>query len=597
MALILAEHLTALEKGLITQIQYNITARRLEAPKQATYSYLQKEYHISRPEALERCFIHTALIEKWEPQTNGGAPTYLSPYDTYRFLEDVRLRANEADCITVHDALELALSLKRERVNKAQNLLNGMNCEQLSLNLRKIESPNRDWLRNTLKKHGIKVCTPQQLEIYRRKFCTVGSISSFYMFYQLLFQRDPRLIFNMDETQLNSSRKFKVLVPKRELPLITCDEKIPHITAAITIGAGGAIFKPLIIFKQMKCKNSVAEFESSCNLASSRNGWMTKSLFRYFAILFVAELSHYRLILPEGIRDEPILLILDGHTSRYDFLALLILFAFNVDVLILPPHSTHVTQPFDVSIASPLKTCFKRQLLALLPQLLELDSSLRQKASTLRKIVLESFTLALSKSSNLSNIKSGFEKTGIVPYSVMKPLSSQYVFEYNQFDINRIQDDNKRIDDARGIGTRMLTSEKALNYLCQLEKNRDIVDDDFAFNLESILEELYSAPVEDGRALSQVESLLIEENNALIRRINFPAPPEIHQKVKCIMEPRIKRSKLCPNDAENKRTYKQKLIYKHKFGELTNNCPRDFEQYDVSHLTRTEFYEYINYFN
>jgi hypothetical protein len=30
-----------------------------------------------------------------------------------------------------------------------------------------------------------------------------------------------------------------------------------------------------------------------------------------------------------------------------------------IDVLILPPHSTHIMQPFDVSLASPLKVGFK----------------------------------------------------------------------------------------------------------------------------------------------------------------------------------------------------------------------------------------------
>jgi hypothetical protein len=575
---ILSEHLSALDKGYITLMQYNIITARVQAPVGATYLYLQTKYKISRPEKLKNCLLRTALMEKWELKNTGGARRYLSPYDTYRFLEDVKRRAMEADCITVHDALELALSLKRERIAKARGLLQAMTYDLLCSKLKKIESPNRDWILNTIKNHGIKVCTPQQLEIYRRQFCTFSSISRFYLLYEMVFQRDSRLIFNMDETQLNSSRKFKVLVPKGQLPLIVCDEKIPHITAAITIGANGAVFKPLIVFKHMKHKNSLAEFESYFNIASSRNGWMTKTLFRYYAILFVAELSHYRLTLPDGLHEEPVLLIVDGHKSRYDFLALLILFAFNVDVIILPPHSTHITQPFDVSIANPLKTFFKKELLARLPELLELDPSCRQKSSTLRKIVLISFSRALSKATNISNVLSGFEKAGIAPYNTLRPLSSQYVFEENQLEINSIEDKNKRTDDMERMGTRMLTSEKALNYLCHFEKGRDLDNNDFELNLISIVEELYNGSIEDGRALSHVDSLLIEETDVVIRRLNFPAPSDNSKKTKLLMKAQYKGMQKQKSGKYNKASCKQKMLYQHKIGEVAGEAASDLVQ-------------------
>ena len=46
---------------------------------------------------------------------------------------------------------------------------------------------------------------------------------------------------------------------------------------------------------------------------------MTKHLFRFYALTFVAELSRIRLQLPAHLRDEPVLLFLDGHPSKLMF--------------------------------------------------------------------------------------------------------------------------------------------------------------------------------------------------------------------------------------------------------------------------------------
>ena len=57
------------------------------------------------------------------------------------------------------------------------------------------------------------------------------------------------------------------------------------------------------------------------------------------------------------------LLILDGHASRINFSALEYLSRACCDVIILPAHTSHITQPFDVAIASPLKNIYKQLLL------------------------------------------------------------------------------------------------------------------------------------------------------------------------------------------------------------------------------------------
>jgi hypothetical protein len=52
----------------------------------------------------------------------------------------------------------------------------------------------------------------------------------------------------------------------------------------------------------------------------------------------------------------PCLLILDGHTSRQCPAALELLQLFHVIVLIMPSHTSHVLQMFDIELAGPLKS-------------------------------------------------------------------------------------------------------------------------------------------------------------------------------------------------------------------------------------------------
>jgi hypothetical protein len=62
--------------------------------------------------------------------------------------------------------------------------------------------------------------------------------------------------------------------------------------------------------------------------------------------------AHYRREFPIDLANERFLLILDVHSSRYIFEALNLL---SFDVVVLASHCTHVVQPFDVSVAAPLK--------------------------------------------------------------------------------------------------------------------------------------------------------------------------------------------------------------------------------------------------
>ena len=122
-------------------------------------------------------------------------------------------------------------------------------------------------------------------------------------------------------------------------------------------------------------------------LASSPSGWQTRDTFLYWTLCFLNWLSTYRLTLSEEIRSKTALLIMDGHVSRENPIALLLFKSQNVNILIMPSHTSHALQMFDVVLASPLKRTFAKQFRRLI---LEIDRSIAI-APQVRLIAVRSF--------------------------------------------------------------------------------------------------------------------------------------------------------------------------------------------------------------
>jgi hypothetical protein len=174
---------------------------------------------------------------------------------------------------------------------------------------------------------------------------------------------------------------------------------------------------------------SLCKFEDDAYFATTTTGWATKNIFLAFSIIFVLELSKYRMSLPKDLQDETAVLIVDGHPSRYVIDAIIILVLFNVELLILPPHCSHCLQPFDVGIGSPLKTEFKRTIGSAFRKVNKFAEITERKkeslsAEELRLVLVSAFIDALRKATTKSNCMSAFEQAGISPLEPGNPLNS-----------------------------------------------------------------------------------------------------------------------------------------------------------------------------
>ena len=118
------------------------------------------------------------------------------------------------------------------------------------------------------------------------------------------------------------------------------------------------------------------------------------------------------------------LLILDGHKSHVSDEFLLECQTHRIWLAFLPPHSTHITQPLDISIFSSLKTYYRQ---------FRDDVALISNADTISKEdFLMCYHRARIQAFSAQNIRSGWRQSGLWPVNVSMPLNNPRLFQQMQ---------------------------------------------------------------------------------------------------------------------------------------------------------------------
>lgn len=77
----------------------------------------------------------------------------------------------------------------------------------------------------------------------------------------------------------------------------------------------------------------------------------TPLFYDWFKVVFVEYVKQL---------DGPKLLILDGHSSHITLDIVRLAKENNIEIVCLPPHSTHILQPLDVAVFKPMKTEWRK---------------------------------------------------------------------------------------------------------------------------------------------------------------------------------------------------------------------------------------------
>ena len=168
----------------------------------------------------------------------------------------------------------------------------------------------------------------------------------------------PDLIWNSDESGLPSEpKKCKVISLKgqKTLQIVTGSDR-DNTTVLAAVSASGKTFPPLIIFQGKQVQTTWrtttnANHEFYPWIYSNEKGWMKADIFHKW---FVEWEIKSRTENEEGVL-ETRLMIYDSHLSHVSYATVCYARKKNVTILKLPPHTTDVLQPLDVSVFKSLK--------------------------------------------------------------------------------------------------------------------------------------------------------------------------------------------------------------------------------------------------
>ncbi|CAG7718342.1 unnamed protein product [Allacma fusca] len=135
-------------------------------------------------------------------------------------------------------------------------------------------------------------------------------------------------------------------------------------------------------------------------LTGTGNGWSNGKIFMQWIEHFAA--------FSRPNATNPVLLLLDNHTSHISIEILNFCETHNIHMLSIPPHTSHKLQPLDVSVYSAIKS----RLSKLEQEWMSQNAPKRLTEESLPEI----FKVAYDASATPSNMISGFRKCGIVPF-------------------------------------------------------------------------------------------------------------------------------------------------------------------------------------
>jgi len=175
----------------------------------------------------------------------------------------------------------------------------------------------------------------------------------------------PLLLINADETQISLSRRAlkKVLWrnqgKKSDAVVPAGERESNHISLFVAVSAAGEVMKPNVLIHE-KPKGEFSCLKTNRMVCyHAPNGFMTYDMFyRIMRDVFVKHIENVRR--ENGLEGRKAVLVVDGHVSRFTVRTVELLMKHNIDLVILPSHTSHVTQPLDIGLNRWIKQTYQQ---------------------------------------------------------------------------------------------------------------------------------------------------------------------------------------------------------------------------------------------
>ena len=318
------------------------------------------------------------------------------------------------------------------------------------------------WAKSFIARHPVfKRENAEILDAKRFEACTRANLSPFFDKFHTLWEQyklDPALTFNFDETSINFTQKFrgKVIVSSQSEGINAAQpDRIASVTLSLCIPARGTALDSILLWPQKNIPNEFRYFPSHrIQVLPSTSSYQTRLSFEQCMLgYYIPAMMHRRRSL--NIEETPILLVLDGHSSRLSTSFISTCRKNNIVVLVLPAHTSSVMQALDCSQNGVLKATFAKQSALRvnmsvlqdradngsivedginndtepeLPDLPEEVNNFAKKnqftnsAAAHRRLLAEVLPIAVEAATSYSAMNAGWSKCGLVPFNPAKVL-------------------------------------------------------------------------------------------------------------------------------------------------------------------------------
>lgn len=273
--------------------------------------------------------------------------------------------------------------------------------------------PGKKWIRGFFRRQSDQLKTRMCHNIKRaRAAVSPEMIEAYFQELSESLKDVPReALINYDETSMQDNPgTSKVIVRRRcKHPERIIDHSKSNFSVMFAGTASGVTLPPYIVYKADNLYDSWTEGgPAGARYNRSKSGWFEGNIFEdWFLTIALPYLKKqgdcYKAIIGDNLASHISVNILQHCIQN------------NIRFILLPPNSTHLCQPLDLAFFSPLKTIWRRELIAWKTKY----------KGCLRK---DQFPRLLKKTLDelgdraAENLKAGFQKSGIAPLNKNKVL-------------------------------------------------------------------------------------------------------------------------------------------------------------------------------
>lgn len=275
--------------------------------------------------------------------------------------------------------------------------------------------PGQKWYQNFLKRHPEISLREAESVNKARAIVTEESIRLWFQNLKnylevnnvLDVMEDGDRILNGDESGFSLCPKSgKVLGPKgwKNFYQIKKGNEKENLTVLICFTASGKICPPLVVFPYVRPPRAVVEsIPESWVLGKSDTGWMKGDVFYEYIV------NDFNKWVSDNNIKRPIILFIDGHKSHMTMALSEACERNGIILYALPPNTTHILQPADVSVFRPLKEGWRNTVRKWQNMTENINSSVTK--TNFCKV----FNMTLNETNMENYIKNGFRKCGLFP--------------------------------------------------------------------------------------------------------------------------------------------------------------------------------------